>query len=228
MPAADPTSNVPAPQDGPGGPGGRQPGPAMEEMVGQVMDSVVGGVEQMGGAVGGAVGVVVETVTMSRFARLVALDDRLLRRLVQQRKARLTFVFRVLCRLYDPDMVTLAIAAALFSPPLSAVADHAGLALIVTSLLVLVVKRAVRRTRPSLDIQASTPPDRFSFPSGHTAAAFALAIALGAVHPGLVPPMLLLAITVGYARMYLGVHYPLDVAAGAAIGLLCGSVIAIW
>jgi undecaprenyl-diphosphatase len=193
-----------------------------------VVDSVVDGVEQVGDVVGGAVGIMVESVTMSRFARLVALDDRLLRRLVKARRARATFALRVLCRLYDPDMVILAVAVALFSPPLVEVANHAGLALIITSLLVVIVKRAVRRNRPALDIQASVPPDRFSFPSGHTAAAFALAIAMSGVSPLLVPPMLVVAIMVGYARMYLGVHYPLDVAAGAALGLLCGSVAALW
>jgi undecaprenyl-diphosphatase len=148
---------------------------------------------------------------LTRLARLVALDDRLLRRLVRSRRSGATFFLRVLCRLYDPDMVVLA-----------------ALALIVTSAVVVVVKRAVRRRRPALDIQVSVPPDRFSFPSGHTAAAFAVAVAMAAVHPWLLPPLLLLAIVVGYGRMYLGVHYPLDVGAGAAVGLLTGSLVALW
>jgi undecaprenyl-diphosphatase len=93
--------------------------------------------------------------------------------------------------------------------------------------VVVVVKRTVRRTRPSEQIQASVPPDRFSFPSGHTAAGFAMAIAMSGTTPAAVPPMLVLACVIGYARMYLGVHYPLDVAAGAAVGLLTGSIVAI-
>jgi undecaprenyl-diphosphatase len=165
---------------------------------------------------------------LTRLARLVALDDRLLRRLVRSRRSGATFFLRVLCRLYDPDMVVLAVAIALFSPALVDIADRAALALIVTSAVVVVVKRAVRRRRPALDIQVSVPPDRFSFPSGHTAAAFAVAVAMAAVHPWLLPPLLLLAIVVGYGRMYLGVHYPLDVGAGAAVGLLTGSLVALW
>ena len=165
---------------------------------------------------------------LSRLARLVALDDRLLRRLVRSRRRSATFGMKVLCRLYDPDMVVLGIAIALFSPSLVDIANRAGLALIVTSVLVVVVKRAVRRKRPALDIQASVPPDRFSFPSGHTAAAFAVAVAMTGTMPLLVPPLLLLAIIVGYGRMYLGVHYPLDVGAGAAVGLLTGSLVALW
>jgi undecaprenyl-diphosphatase len=86
----------------------------------------------------------------------------------------------------------------------------------------------VKRRRPALDIQVSVPPDRFSFPSGHTAAAFAVAVAMSGVHPLLLPPLLLVAIVVGYGRMYLGVHYPLDVGAGAAVGLLTGSCVALW
>ena len=135
---------------------------------------------------------------------------------------------RVLCRMYDPDMVTMAIAVALFAAPAVNIANHAGLALISTSLLVVVIKRLVRRQRPSLEVQASKPPDRFSFPSGHTAAAFSLAIAMFGAQPLLVPPMLGIAILVAYARMYLGVHYPLDVAVGAAVGLVTGSLIALW
>lgn len=165
---------------------------------------------------------------LTRLARLVALDDRLLRRLVRSRRSGATFGLRVLCRLYDPDMVVLAVAIALFSPALVDIADRAALALILTSFIVVIVKRAVRRARPALDIQVSIPPDRFSFPSGHTAAAFAVAVAMSGAMPLLVPPLLVMAIVVGYGRMYLGVHYPLDVGAGAAIGLVTGSCVALW
>lgn len=168
-----------------------------------------------------------DTVKLSRLARLVAFDDRLLRRLVQNRRARATFMLRTLCRMYDPDMVIMAIAIALFAPSLEVVANYAGLSLLTTSLFVVIVKRVVRRTRPSLEVQSVVPPDKFSFPSGHTAAAFSLAIAMFGAAPWLAPGLLLLAICVGYGRMYLGVHYPLDVAAGAAIGLVTGSVVAI-
>lgn len=163
----------------------------------------------------------------SRLARLIALDDKLLRRLVRNRRVRVTYALRVLCRLVDPDMVIMAVSLALFSPALVGIADRAAVALVFTSLVVVVVKRTVKRRRPALDIQASEPPDRFSFPSGHTAAAFALAIAMFGAAPLAAPPMLLLACCIAYARMYLGVHYPLDVAAGAAVGLICGSVIAV-
>jgi undecaprenyl-diphosphatase len=166
--------------------------------------------------------------SLGRLARLLALDDRLLRRLASHRRARVTFLLRALCRMYDPDVVTMAIVAGLFIPALSVAANYAALSLISSSLLALVVKRLVRRSRPAQEIQASAPPDPFSFPSGHTAGAFALAIGMFGVAPWVVPPMLLVATLVAYARMYLGVHYPLDVAAGAAVGLLSGSLVALW
>lgn len=164
---------------------------------------------------------------LSRLARLVAFDDRLLRRLVRTRRARYTFALRVLCRLYDPDMVVLAVAIGLFSATLAPYANAAGLAMLATSSVVVVVKRLVRRKRPALDIQVSIPPDKFSFPSGHTAAAFAVAIAMTGTMPLLVPPLLMVAFVVAYGRMYLGVHYPLDVGVGAAVGLITGSVVAL-
>lgn len=162
----------------------------------------------------------------SPLARLIALDDRLLRRVVKSRKTRQTFALSVLCRLLDPDMITLLITTLVVAGQ-RLLAERLAIALVVTSVLVVVVKRTVRRARPACEIQALAPPDRWSFPSGHTAAAFALAIALFGVFPFLAPVAVLAAIVVGYARMYLGVHYPVDVAAGGAIGLFVGSCVAL-
>lgn len=92
----------------------------------------------------------------------------------------------------------------------------------------VVLKELVSRPRPWLDVAGLLPlvnePDPHSFPSGHTCAAFASACAwrrtlprqwMGAV--GLV-----LAVCMGFSRMYVGVHYPSDVLAGAAVGAACG------
>jgi undecaprenyl-diphosphatase len=57
-----------------------------------------------------------------------------------------------------------------------------------------------------------------SMPSGHAATSFAGAVILGGLYrPGL-PYFLVLAIAISYSRVYLGVHYPFDVMAGAALG----------
>jgi undecaprenyl-diphosphatase len=65
-------------------------------------------------------------------------------------------------------------------------------------------------------------PNSMSFPSGHSASAFAFVTGASAEMPILLPVLVPLAGTVAYSRVYIGVHYPSDVAAGAAIGIGAG------
>jgi undecaprenyl-diphosphatase len=90
------------------------------------------------------------------------------------------------------------------------------------------VKRVSKRRRPNIGIQGFTSlvqsPDAFSFPSGHTAASVALAVAWAGEGSGLGLLMSGFAAFVGFSRVYLGVHYPLDVMAGTLIGLSAGAL----
>jgi membrane-associated phospholipid phosphatase len=69
-------------------------------------------------------------------------------------------------------------------------------------------------------------PSSHSFPSGHTASAFAFATAVGQRVPSLWLPLRGLALLVGYSRIHTGVHYPGDVVAGAIVGSACGWTVA--
>jgi undecaprenyl-diphosphatase len=89
------------------------------------------------------------------------------------------------------------------------------------------LKRSLTRKRPTHAIEGFTAlaenPDAFSFPSGHTAAAFAVAVAVDGETPASGPIALLLAVGIGLSRVYLGAHYPLDVGAGALLGAGAGA-----
>ena len=75
---------------------------------------------------------------------------------------------------------------------------------------------------PSLVPRTQVLPHDFSFPSGHTAAAFAAAGAMSLAGRRIYIPCFLFAALIGVSRIYLCVHYPSDVLAGAVLGLLCG------
>ena len=95
--------------------------------------------------------------------------------------------------------------------------------LVISHLLVQLVKRTVGRGRPSFDCDLSAiirEPDRFSFPSGHATASFAVALSYSVVFPRWSGPLLLVAALVGFSRIRLAVHYPSDVVVGQLLATL--------
>ncbi len=101
-----------------------------------------------------------------------------------------------------------------------------GFGALLAALAAQAVKRVTRRRRPDVGIVGFKAlvanPDAFSFPSGHTAAAFGVSVAVMG-HGGLWPLMSGLAVSIGFSRVYLGAHYPLDVGVGALLGTACGA-----
>jgi undecaprenyl-diphosphatase len=114
---------------------------------------------------------------------------------------------------------------------LAAAALAAGFA----NLILVLLKRKFRRRRPcdlaphpAFAVRASyflryVPSDRFSFPSGHSANAFAVATVLALTFPWMAPPALVLAASVAASRVVLGLHFLSDVLAGSLLGVLVGA-----
>ena len=92
-----------------------------------------------------------------------------------------------------------------------------------TYLLNTAIKGVFRRARPAFDDLPAliATPTALSFPSAHASSSFAAARAYSAMLPA--APLYVTAAAMGLSRVYLGVHYPTDIAAGALLGTIAGS-----
>ncbi len=140
---------------------------------------------------------------------------------------------RNLSRAANKSVLWIAIAGgmAVIGGPRDRRAAATGLASIgAASLLVNVgFKSVARRKRP--DRQAESierhvrMPESTSFPSGHSASAFAFAQGVSSVSPAMSVPLHMAALAVAYSRVHTGVHYPGDVVAGSLIGIVTGGAV---
>jgi undecaprenyl-diphosphatase len=89
------------------------------------------------------------------------------------------------------------------------------------------LKFVFRRERPTRRPALIRKPTTYSFPSGHSASAFAFATAASAELPAAAPVLLPLASAVAYSRVRVGVHRIQDVVAGSALGVVCGAAVAL-
>ena len=98
-----------------------------------------------------------------------------------------------------------------------------GAAILVSESISGALKVAIERNRPPLSRPVPEPlleaPSTYSFPSGHATVSFACATVLALAVPRLRWPLFALAALISFSRVYVGVHYPFDVLAGALLGV---------
>ncbi|MBU9713758.1 phosphatase PAP2 family protein [Evansella tamaricis] len=110
-------------------------------------------------------------------------------------------------------------------------AIQALISLTVSHIIVHFIKKAYCRERPYRKLEnvnlSSSPLKDYSFPSGHTTAAFSIVIVFSMYSLALAILLLPLAVLIGFSRMYLGLHFPTDCIIGALIGTL-SSVLVVY
>ncbi|MCE3252535.1 MAG: phosphatase family protein [Cellvibrio sp.] len=125
-----------------------------------------------------------------------------------------------------PLYLIVALGLLAFEPQVGATFFWAGIIAYVFDVsLYLLLKNLIKRDRPAVKISSYqawiTPSDQFSFPSGHTAAAFLFACLVFNFYPIFAIPCFIWASAIGISRVLLGVHYPTDLVAGALLGSVC-------
>ena len=106
-----------------------------------------------------------------------------------------------------------------------------ALSAVVAILIFQRIKPFSRRRRPC-EIEPHcwaviTPPDRFSFPSGHAMTSFAIAAAVGSFYPQALPCLLAVAALIAISRIVVGMHFLTDIVVGALLGALIG-YLSVW
>lgn len=162
--------------------------------------------------------------------RMVEFDEGLMLVIQQERNPQWDATMVFFTRLGDRDIQTLAgvlLCLILLAWRRWRAALFAGLALLSTSLAVTLLKLAFARTRPDVLLE---PLTSYSFPSGHSSAAFAFFLVVGVLAGRAQPVRMRLtwmliaclpASLIAASRVFLGVHWPTDVLAGALLAASC-------
>ncbi len=162
-------------------------------------------------------------------AWLYALDSGVLLWIQQVLRGALDPLMMFYTKLGNGGMLWIVLCLLLLCFPKTRRAGFWGLIAMLLGLLCtnVVLKHLVGRPRPYTAVEGLVPlllsGDPNSFPSGHTCAAFAAAGVWARALPRrwMGVTGLVLAALMGFSRLYVGVHYPTDVLAGLAVGLLC-------
>ncbi|HTU32833.1 MAG TPA: phosphatase PAP2 family protein [Candidatus Acidoferrum sp.] len=167
------------------------------------------------------------TVRKALWNQIESRDHRLMRRVHRWRAPRWFRILMILSTRCGDGWLWYAIGLILFfyggSHRFDAIAA-AGSAAIAGILLFRALKKTSHRARPC-DIEphcwsSVLPPDRYSFPSGHSITAFAVAVSVGLFYPQLMVSLLTAALLIAASRIILGMHFLSDVIVGSGIGIL--------
>lgn len=166
-------------------------------------------------------------------SHLLQMDGRLLMAIQELHMSWLDPIVSLYTRFGDAGMVWIALSLLMLFWKPTRRAGALALCAMVLGLLAtnITIKPLVQRGRPWLDwpiVPLVTEKDPNSFPSGHTCAAFAASMSWVRTLPWRWgrAAALVLAVCMGLSRLYVGVHYPSDVLAGALVGALCAW--AVW
>ena len=155
-------------------------------------------------------------------------DWDLLRSAEKSRTISKTHFYKTISNLSDP--VALGIPASLYivglankNEAMKKQALYIGESFAASAIITHAMKKMVNRYRPiaaNPNFTALVDVRTQSFPSGHTSEAFTMATSVSLAYPKwyVIAPAYTFATLVGYSRIYLGVHYPSDVVAGAILG----------
>jgi undecaprenyl-diphosphatase len=154
-----------------------------------------------------------------------ARDLRLMHRVHRWRAPRWIRWWMIVSTRFGDGWFWYALGLAVFlwgGPQRFAALGAAGLATLTGVMIFRAIKNASRRPRPcELEPHCWSlilPPDQFSFPSGHSITAFAIAVPLSLFFPELRVPLVFVASSIAASRILLGMHFLSDVVAGSIIG----------
>jgi undecaprenyl-diphosphatase len=148
-------------------------------------------------------------------------DERLSRWIVAHRVGVLDHLFAALSRAGTASLIWVALALALALMTRRPLVLTTVVVCYLADVLAYAIKLGVDRPRPGLEPLVRLPTDP-SFPSGHAATSFAGATMLSAFAPRYRVVFFTLATAIAFSRIYVGVHWPFDVVAGAALGAALG------
>jgi undecaprenyl-diphosphatase len=157
------------------------------------------------------------------------MDQKLFIALHQVRSNSMNRVINFFTNIGGVGFQSILVLVLLVTPATRATGIALAIVQIGVTLVIQVLKATIARVRPYNALAGITvlkTEKDYSFPSGHSAAAFATAITLSRFFPAISISCLGIAFLIGCSRVYIGVHYPSDVIAGSLIsGLMTTGIL---